>query len=180
MRVPAPRRLLAGLAGSLLCLTIVAPATRRPRPRVVADGLNNPRGVDVAANGHVFVAEAGTGRILEIRGGTVATFTSGLPTATSPEGDITGPVNVSVRTGVGGAVAAIGGGPQNVDPRFDSVLRLSPRPGRVIADVQAYSERPSGHDRPRPAPNPTDSNAYGITSLRGADARADAAATSWT
>jgi hypothetical protein len=167
MRVPAPRRLFAGLAGTLLCLTIVAPATAAPSVSVVADGLNNPRGVDVAANGHVFVAETGTGRILEIHGGSVATFTSGLPTATSPEGDTTGPVNVSVRTGIGGAVAAIGGGPQNVDPRFDSVLRLSPRSGRVLADIQAYrNAHPDTTDLDQP-PNPTDSNAYGITSLGG-------------
>ncbi|MEA2605848.1 MAG: hypothetical protein QOI00_605, partial [Chloroflexota bacterium] len=92
---------------------------------------------------------------------------SGLPTATSPEGEVTGPVNVSVRTGIGGAVAAVGAGPQNVNARFDTVQRLSPRAGRTIADIQAYrNAHPDTTDLDQP-PNPTDSNAYGIAALSG-------------
>jgi hypothetical protein len=168
MRAPVPRRLAVALVGGLVSLSLVSPvAAADPSATVVAGGLNNPRGIDVSVNGRVFVAEAGTGKILVIRNGVVATFASGLPTATSPEGEATGPVNVSVRTGIGGAVAAVGAGPKNVDARFDSVLRLSPRQGRVIADIQAYRDaHPDTTDLDQP-PNPTDSNAYGIAALNG-------------
>ncbi len=69
------RRFVAGLAGMALCLTL-APAVAAADPggaTVVASGLDNPRGIDVGANGRVFVAEAGTGRILQVRGTTVST-----------------------------------------------------------------------------------------------------------
>jgi hypothetical protein len=168
MRMPVPRRLAVVVAGGLVSLSLVSPAAAAdPSATLVAGGLNNPRGIDVSANGRVFVAEAGTGKILVIRNGVVSTFSSGLPTATSPEGEVTGPVNVSVRTGIGGAVAAVGAGPQNVNARFDTVQRLSPRAGRTIADIQAYrNAHPDTTDLDQP-PNPTDSNAYGIAALSG-------------
>lgn len=163
------RRLAVGLAGGAVCLTLIPAAATAagPSAAVIAGGLNNPRGVAVDASGRVYVAEAGTGKVLVIRGSSVRTYASGFPHVTSPEGDITGIVNVAIRTGHGGAVAAIGAGPQNVDKRFDSVVRLSPRSGRVLADIQAYrNAHPDTTDIDQP-PNPTDSNAYGIAALSG-------------
>lgn len=168
MRAMLPRRLAVGLAGGMLCLSLVpSVAAAEPTATVVASGLNNPRGIDVGVDGRVFFAETATGKVRVIRDGVLGTLTSGLPFLTSPEGESTGVVNVSVRTGVGGAVAAVGGGPQNVDRRFDTVMRLSPRPGRIIANIQAYrNAHPDTTDLDQP-PNPTDSNAYGIAALTG-------------
>jgi len=168
MRASVPRRLTAGLASGLLCLSLApSVAAAEPAATVIADGLDNARGIDVGATGRVYVAEAATGRVLTISGGRVATFASGLPTATSPEGETTGPVNVSVRTGGGGALVAIGGVPENPPPGLDTVMRLSPRSGRVVADLQAYrNAHPDTTDLDQP-PNPTDSNAYGLVALAG-------------
>jgi len=143
------RRLAVGLAGGAVCLSLIpgAATAAGPSATVIAGGLNNPRGVAVDVSGRVYVAEAGAGKVLVIRGSSVATYASGFPHVTSPEGDITGVVNV--------------------DKRFDSVVRLSPRSGRVLADLQAYrNAHPDTTDIDQP-PNPTDSNAYGIAALSG-------------
>jgi hypothetical protein len=167
MPSPTGRRFAVGFAGLVLCLSLVpSAAAADPSVTVVASGLNNPRGVAVGVNGGVFVAETGAGKVLAIWRGTVSTFTSGLPVLTSPEGESTGVVNVALRAD-GTVVAAIGGGPQAVDRRFDTVIRLSPRKGRVVADIQAYrNAHPDTTDLDQP-PNPTDSNAYGIATLGG-------------
>jgi hypothetical protein len=161
------RRLAVTVAAAALCLSLVpSVAAADPTATVVASGLNNPRGIAVGANGRIYVAEAGTGRILQIRGTTVRTFTTGLPHATSPEGETTGVHNVAVR-GDGTAVAVVGAGSQAVDPRYNTLLRLSPRSGRPIADIQAYrNAHPDLTDLDQP-PNPTDTNAYGIDNLSG-------------
>jgi hypothetical protein len=160
-------RAVVALSAIAVCLALVPSATAAdPAVAVLADGLNNPRGIAVGANGRIFVAEAGTGKILSIRGSATSTFASGLPTATSPEGDTTGVVNVDLRAD-GNLVAVVGAGPQNVDARFDSLLRMSPRSGRVIANIQAFENaHPDPTDLDQP-PNPTDSNAYGIAALNG-------------
>ena len=157
MRVPVPRRLGVVLAGGILCLSLApSVAAADPAATVIASGLNNPRGVDVSVDGRVFFAETGTGKVRVIRNGALSTLTRGLPILTTPLGESTGVVNVSVRAGVGGAVAAIGGGPQDVDRRFDTVMRLSPRPGRIIVNIQAYrNAHPDTTDLDQP-PNPTD------------------------
>jgi len=164
-------------AGLLLAATLVGPAAAAdPTITVLASGLDNPRGIAVGANGRVFVAEAGrggpggygrSGRILVISHGIVRTFTGGLPSAISDEGEVTGPVGVDLRAD-GNAVAVVGVGPQAVDRRFDSLLRLSPRRGRVVANIQAFrNTHPDTTDLDQP-PNPTDSNAYGVAALNGA------------
>ncbi len=167
------RRLAAGLAAGALSLSLVAPTivsahgghAHSLSVTVIAGGLNNPRGIDLGPDGRVFVAEAGTGKVLVLRGGSVKTFASGLPTATSPEGETTGPVNVAVR-GNGKVIAAIGGGPQDLDPHFDTVLRVG-KHTRVLADIQAYrNAHPDLTDLDQP-PNPTDSNAYGLAAISG-------------
>ncbi|MCU0482694.1 MAG: ScyD/ScyE family protein, partial [Chloroflexi bacterium] len=162
--------------GLLLAASLAGPAAAAdPTVSVIASGLDNPRGIAVGANGRVFVAEAGrggaggygrSGRIVVIAGGTTRTFTGGLPSAISDEGEVTGPVGVDLRAD-GTAVATVGIGPRAADRRFGSLLRLSPRPGRVIADIQAFRDsHPDATDIDQP-PNPTDSNAYGVAVLGG-------------
>lgn len=57
--------------------------------------------------------------------------------------------------------------PRTSIAEFDTVLRLSPKHGRVIADIQAYrNAHPDTTDIDQP-PNPTDSNAYGLAALAG-------------
>jgi DNA-binding beta-propeller fold protein YncE len=128
------------------------------------DGLNNPRGIAVTPGGLVLVAEAGTGRVLAIAGKTVRPVVRGLPTQTSPEGETTGVVNVAAR--LGRITVAIGGGPQNVDRRFDTIDRITAHHRtRIAADIQAYrNAHPDTTDLDQP-PNPTDSNAYGLAAL---------------
>jgi hypothetical protein len=172
----APVRVGSAMTAGLLALSLVAvpAASASSRVRVVADGLNNPRGIAISSSGRILVAEAGAGKILSIVAGRTRTLVSGLPSVTSPEGESTGPVNVAVRNGR--VVVAVGGGPQNVDPKFDSVLRVQGGTTSVLADIQAYrNAHPDTTDLDQP-PNPTDSNAYGLASIsRGRTLVTDAA-----
>ncbi|MDQ6683257.1 MAG: ScyD/ScyE family protein [Chloroflexota bacterium] len=171
--------LFGALVSLLASLVLVAPAAAAApaaratwRVSVLASGLDNPRGIAVDENGRVFVAAAGrggpmgyapTGKILVIdRWGRLSTFAAGLPSAKSPEGEITGPTNIALPED-GTPVAIIGGGPQNVDPRFNSTVRL--RTGQVTGNIQAFvNAHPDPTDLDRP-PNPTDSNPYGAAGL---------------
>jgi len=172
-RLPATIGVVGGL---LIAATLAGPAAAAdPTISIIASGLDNPRGIAVGANGRVFVAEAGrggeggyglSGRIIVISHGMARTFTGGLPSAISDEGEVSGPVGVDLRAD-GNAVAVVGVGPQAVDRRFDSLLRLSPRRGRAVADIQAFRNvHPDTTDLDQP-PNPTDSNAYGVAVLSG-------------
>ena len=53
------RRAVAGLAAALLAAIAVPAAAQGPAVTVVADHLNNPRGVTTAPDGSIYVAEAG-------------------------------------------------------------------------------------------------------------------------
>ena len=169
---------MSGAAAVALGLSVIGPASAET-VTVVASGLDNPRGIAVAANGRVYFAEAGAGRIAVIDRGKVKTFLGGLPSLTSPEGETTGVVNVDAH-GNGNVVATIGGGPQDVDARFDTALRVTPGHSRRLANIQAYRD---AHPEPACAPNgnpvawcdldqppfATDSNAYGIAYMDGAE-----------
>ncbi len=171
--------LIAGAAVILASASLVAPAAAHSpsglHVRVVARGLDNPRGITVGRDGRVLVAVAGkggsgpdgygtSGKIVEIRFGHARTLVRGLPSMISDEGEVTGPVNVAL-TGAGNAFALIGGGPQDVNKRFGTVMRLRPHPGRVYANIAAYQVTdPDLTDLDQP-PNPTDSNPYGIAAL---------------
>jgi hypothetical protein len=62
------RAKLAAVLASLLAVALSAPAvSAQPTLTVVAEGLDNPRGIAIAPSGSIWVAEAG-------RGGTVACF----------------------------------------------------------------------------------------------------------
>jgi hypothetical protein len=109
------RRLLA--LGALLALALAAPAAADDDPKVVADGLDNPRGLAFGPGGHLYVAEAGrggAGPCVDFEGestcfgtsGAVTRIdlgdddqeriTTGLPSLASPEGtDAIGAADVS-------------------------------------------------------------------------------------
>jgi hypothetical protein len=183
-RVIGRKRLALG-AGMVLSLALSGTALAQDaHVSVVAGGLNNPRGVDVGANGAVYVAEAGTGAagsgaIVRLRHGHLSTVVDGLPSTGTPEGEVSGPTNVAAR-GNGLVKFVIGGGPAG----FDVVRRA--HPDRILADVQAYR---NAHPKPACAPNEnpvawcdldqpanaTDSNAYGLALLGGGELVTDAA-----
>ena len=157
--------------GAVAALAVVAIAVppalaAPPATTVVAGGLDNPRGITAGADGRVYVAEAGTGapgsgRVTVIVHGTPRTLVGGLPSATAGEGDVTGPTNVAVSP-QGKLVGLVGAGPQMLDSRFNSLLRLQPGAAKSLADVQAFvDDHPDTTDINQPA-NPTDSNPYGV------------------
>lgn len=161
----APRRTLAIaiLPALLIAATLSGSAAAHepaaPKVKVLASGLNNPRGVDVDAWGRPVVAEAATGKVLVVGRHGAKTLVSGLPTATAPEGDVTGPVNVAV--GAWGKVyTLVGEGPQALDPRFATIQKPG---GGTLADIAAYQATdPDPVDQDG---EPGESNPYGIAAL---------------
>ncbi len=162
---------LASAAASLVL--VVSPALAAgPSVSIVASGLNNPRGIDIAANGRIYVAEGGTGaagsgRISVINGGSVSTVLGGLPSGFE-EGEVAGPTNVALQS-TGNLVALIGKGDQSSDSRFNTVIRVSG--DRTLGDIQAYigtdPTNPLHGDPGDLEQNPVDSNPYGAASLGG-------------
>jgi len=173
---PRPHRsLLAAAAASIVLLIALAAPAAAAGPKVsdIARGLDNPRGLAVDAWGRVYVATAGkggpagygtTGKIVVIGNGHKHTFKGGLPSIISPEGDVSGPVNVAVRDGR--VYGVVGGGPQDVNKRFGTLLRVSPDRSRILADIAGYQlTDPDPTDLDVPA-NPTESNPYGVAALK--------------
>lgn len=161
------RRQTLGIAATgalLLVASLATPSAAADPPyRVVIDGLNNPRGVDVAANGRVLVAETGAGKIWSAWGDETGLFAGGLPVQVSPEGEATGVVGVSA-VGNNSAIVTIGEAAPGT-PDFEEVLRLTPTGARDLADIGAYQAGdPDPQDLDQP-PNPGQSNPYGIASL---------------
>jgi hypothetical protein len=173
-----PRRslLAATVASLVLLVAAVAPAAATgPRVSVIAHNLDNPRGIAVGWDGRIYVAAAGrggigpggygtSGKIVVIRDGHKRTLSGGLPSIISPEGEVSGPVNVAVRDGR--LYGLIGGGPQVLNKRFGTLMRIAPEHRRIVANIAAYQATdpdPTDLDNP---PNPTDSNPYGIAALR--------------
>ena len=69
--------------------------------------------------------------------------------------------------GENSVVASIGVGPQAVDPRFNTLQRLSRHSSYPLGDIQAYvSGHPDLTDIDQP-PNPTDSNPYSVAAVGG-------------
>lgn len=157
----APFKVLGAAVPALLLASIVAGSVGAADSAVVATGLNNPRGIDIGANGRILVAEAGAGRVSRITSTGAVPYVTGLPTLTSPEGESTGPVNVAL-TGNGNAFVLIGEGPHDVDARFGTLRRISGHRGKVadIAGYQATDPDPQDKDG-----NATESNPYGLAAL---------------
>ncbi len=185
-RRPGRSLLVATISSLVLLGALVAPAAAAgPKVSVIAHGLDDPRGIAVGRDGRIYVALAGrgdtapnsyapTGKIVVIRDGHKRTFAGGLPSVISPEGEASGPVNVAVRDGR--VYTVIGGGPQNVNKRFETLMRVGPEHRRIVADIGAYQiTDPDPTDLDMPS-NPTESNPYGLALLsRGRALVSDAA-----
>ena len=146
---------------ALLMVGLIAGPATAADSAVVVGGLNNPRGIDIGANGRVVVAEAGAGRVVRITPGKATPIAVGLPTVTSPEGEATGPTNVAL-TGSGNVFVVVGGGPTDVDARFATLRRIT-GVRRQVADIAAFQVRnPDPEDQDG---IPEESNPYGLESI---------------
>ena len=160
------RRLVSLGAALLLSLSVVGSSSAAPTITVLKSGLNNPRGIDVAANGQLLVAETGAGRVLSRdKKGKWRTVLGGLPVLPGAE---TSGVHAVAATGNGNALALIGEGPDtpDEDARFGTLVRVRPA-GRQVADIGAHQVAdPDPTDLDVPA-FPTQSNAYGLALVGG-------------
>jgi hypothetical protein len=163
------RRSLAALliaSAALFALSVPAFAGE-PRLKVVAEGLDNPRGLDISRFGAVYVTEAGrggsgpcrqgpeggeecvgaSGAVTRIWHGRQHRVLRGLPSLAVANGEgATGPQDISIGP-FGGArlVVGLGGDPAQraglgpLGPLFGKLFRVSlfHRP-RAVADIAAY------------------------------------------
>ena len=79
------------LAGAILALALAAPAFAADDVKVVASGLDNPRGLNFGPGGDLYVAEAGKGGTVKCvpggeGGGQVCFGSSGAVTRVGPDG----------------------------------------------------------------------------------------------
>jgi glucose/arabinose dehydrogenase len=155
----------------------------------VATGLNNPRGITIARDGTIYVAESGrggaapcqagpeggevcfgrSGSITRIAHGKQRRILTGLPSLASPTGgEASGPSDVAVdRSGKLFYLVGLGGPPtlrQQV-PQLAGMAKLYRKTGsgpRVVADIGAYEQRvnPDGV-------RPPDTNPQGLAAVGG-------------
>jgi hypothetical protein len=164
--VPRRLRLVLALVAAMAAALAAGPAAARPSEgdlKIVAEGLSNPRGLDIGPRGEIYVAEAGrggpgpdcivgpegeqqcagsTGAISRIHHGEVKRLLTGLPSLADPatgEG-ATGPHDVDLRRHSGGADFVVGLG---ANPAARAQLgELGPRFGWL------YRVSRFGHVRP--------------------------------
>ena len=190
------------LLASSLALLALAPAASAHDPKVIASGLDNPRGIDLAPSGALYVAEAGrggdgpcigggeggevcvgpTGAITKIRFGHQRRVLSGLP-STAGEGGAaaTGPQDVDVsRFGFGSFVTGLGGTPDDraalgeAGAGLGRLYDFTPF-GRAYprADLAGYEEM-ADPDKDDPASLGVDSNPTGVLNERHGSVAVDA------
>ena len=175
----------ATLAAVLAAALVPGIAAADSHVTVVAGGLNNPRGVAIAPNGQIFVAEAGTGgagpciagpegeacfgttgAIARVQPGKVTRVVTGLPSLAGPDGSgATGSHKLSFQ-GRGNLYATIGLGGNlatraefgAAGERLGTLVRVSVANGRAwrIADLAKYEEMND------PDGAGADSNPYGV------------------
>lgn len=201
LRAPAGRTALQiGLLAGLACAPFVASADVGAAT-TIASGLNNPRGLNFAPNGDLYVAESGsggtgnctfsppnpsanrcygeTGAISRVRwDGTVERVVTGLPSlglaGGSGEG---GPVDVSFLGTAGYVTMSWGGDPAlraGLGPKshlFGQQLHMTPA-GRYKAVADVARHESVAN----PAGGPIDSNPYGALAQPGRRIVADAGA----
>ena len=175
-------------------LLALASAASAHGPKVIASGLDNPRGIDLAPSGALYVAEAGrggdgpcigggeggevcvgsTGAITRVGHGRAHRVVRGLP-STAGEGGAgaTGPQDVDVsRFGYGSFVTGLGGTPEDRDALGEEGAGL----GRLFAftpwgrayrqaDLTGY-EGTADPDKDVPGSEGVDSNPTGVLNDR--------------
>jgi hypothetical protein len=185
-----------GPVGSLLALGAFASAALAQE--VVMSGLDNPRGLAFAANGALYVAEAGrggagpcvtnpgsgevrcygtSGAVSRLWKGEQSRVVQGLPSHAMPDGSSAGGPNDIAMLGNGGAYVTLGlgGGPEfraalGCEP-CGSLIQMAPSgQWRVVADVAAFEFANN------PAGGPVDSNPFGLHVEAGGVFLADAGA----
>ena len=188
-----------GQVGSLLALGAFASAAFAQTPyTVVMSGLDNPRGLSVAANGALYVAEAGrggggpcivnpgtnetrcygtSGAISRLWRGEQSRVVTGLPSHALPDGSSASGPNDIVMLGNGGAYVTlgVGGGPEfreaiGCNPCGSLIQMSASGQWRIVADVSAYEYANN------PAGGPVDSNPFGLFAEAGGVFLADAGA----
>jgi glucose/arabinose dehydrogenase len=184
------------MTGIVFCVCVLASGARvHTAVTVIMSGLDNPRGLAFGPEGAVYVVEAGrggSGPCQVLRGvsrcygasgavsrywrGTQERVATGLPSYAGPDGEATGPHDISFQ-GRGGAFITIGFGG---DPAFRSLfgpdgalfgtLVQAPASGRwrVVADVSAYETAAN------PDGNVIDTNPYGVLAEPGSHIVTDA------
>ena len=185
------------LAGASLLLA--GPALAQTT-EVIATGLNNPRGIAIAPNGDLYIAEAGsggdefchlgptgprcfgtTGAIIRIdpRRGTVEDVVTGLPSVAGEDGSgAGGPHDVSFQ-GQGNLFVTIGwGGEPDLREELEDYHGTMAVLGRVTADgtYSIITDIGSFENDENPDNDLPDSNPYGVLALAGKTIVADAGA----
>jgi hypothetical protein len=195
MRTHVVRRI--GVVLCFLVATMLPGASSGQSVEIVANGLDNPRGLAFGPEGALYVTEAGrggpgpcgynapneyrcygpTGAITRIWRGAQERVVSGLPShALVGGGAANGPNDIAF-LGRGGACVTIGLGDDlglrdelgAAGPLFGTLLKVAASgQWRVDADLAAYE------DEVNPAGGPIDSNPFGVLALPGACLVADA------
>ena len=203
---PAISQSLSGAFGSVEELAVPSAKAADPSMKVVARGLDNPRGLSLASNGALFVAEAGaggdecfgegpegrscygeSGAVTRIKDGRQVRVVKGLPSFAGEGGfAAAGPHDVSL-SGVGETrrlFVTVGEGPREEtgDERFSRLLRVKDSGATAsVADLLAHEQEnnPDGGMDPFSNEPELNSNPYSAEALKGGGhAVADAAGNS--
>ena len=187
---------------SSFALLALAPAASAHGPKVIASGLDNPRGIDVAPSGAVYVAEAGrggdgpcmtggeggevcvgpSGAITKVTFGHQRRVVRGLPSTAGDDGAAaTGPQDVDVSLfGYGSFVTGLGGSPDDratlgaEGAGLGRLYDFTPF-GRAhpSADLAGY-EGTADPDKDVPGSESVDSNPTGVLNRRHGSVAVDA------
>lgn len=156
---------IAGMA-AVAALAFAANTVQAATVEVLANTLDNPRGIAIGPAGRILIAEAGSGGTgaggaTPAMTGHVTEFFKGksrrllaLPSVTIAMGDVSGPTSVAAPTGLGQMFVTMGGGAL---PPFGDLLRANPARTFFVADIELHelTYNPDGVV-------PPDSNPYGV------------------
>ncbi len=188
----------------LTALAAVQAHAGAPNVEVIASGLNNPRGLGFAANGHLYVAEAGSGGTgncrpspdgqpvevcygesggitrIDVRGSAPPLrVIEGLPSMASAGGFAasSGPVDIQFQGSTGFIVMGWGGNPAlRADMGAKSLLFGTLLLATPEGKYFPVADISSNEQRHNPAGGPVDSNPYGVLVLENRRIVADAGA----